>query len=103
MEKNCIFVSWNIEDAKNGDLLFYERPPDEGGASWHSMIYLSPDQYDDAFVVYHTGPIGTNIPNGTGEIRKVKFEELLNHPDTAWRPIKNNDYFKGIFRWKIVQ
>ncbi len=102
MKHNTKFLGYEPESLANGDLLFYERPPDETAGSWHSMIYLAPEQYDEAYVVYHTGPRGTNIPDGSGEVRKVLFSELMNHPDMSWHPVKNNQYFRGFYRWKLV-
>ncbi len=102
MKHNAKFLGFNPENLLSGDLLFYERPPDETAGSWHSMIYLAPEQYDEAYVVYHTGPRGSTVPDGSGEVRKVLFSELMNHPDMSWHPVKNNQYFRGFYRWKLV-
>jgi hypothetical protein len=52
-----------------------------------------------AWAVYHTGPIG----NGPGEMRRVALADLLNHPDTRWRPILTNSNFLGVYRWSILR
>jgi hypothetical protein len=52
-----------------------------------------------AWAVYHTGPIG----NGPGEMRRVALTDLLNHPDTRWRPILTNSNFLGVYRWSILR
>ncbi len=102
MKHNTKFLGYAPEQLRSGNLLFYERPADETVGSWHSMIYLAPEQYDEAYVVYHTGPRGTAVPDGSGEVRKVLFSELMEHPDMSWHPVKNNQYFRGFYRWKLV-
>lgn len=102
LEHNCKFIGFDKQNARTGDLLFYAQRGEDGLDIWHSMIYLAPEQFDEAFVVYHTGPVGTNVPNGTGEVRKVLYSELMNHPDSSWHPVKNNQNFKGFYRFKIV-
>ncbi|RKX48463.1 MAG: hypothetical protein DRP38_04720 [Thermotogae bacterium] len=51
---------------------------------------------DEGWVVYHTGPV-----EGGGELRKVKWRDLLN-ADPAWQPDILNPHFLGFFRFSIL-
>lgn len=92
---NARFVSRDLADSRPGDLIYFrqsaQRQPD------HVMIVVGPSALDrsaDDFVVYHTGPDGTE----PGELRKVRAADLLRHPAPRWRPVASNDAFVGIFR-----
>ena len=92
---NATLVSRDVADGRPGDLLYFrqaaQRQPD------HLMIYLGPSPLDrsaDDFIVYHTGPDGTD----PGELRKVRAADLLRHPAPRWRPVAANDAFIGVFR-----
>jgi uncharacterized protein len=97
---NTFFVTRDIGHALPGDLLFFQT--NAFPASFHSMIYLGPSQFqasNDAFVVYHTGPDGQS----TGEIRRRSVKELMSYPEPRWRPTLGNPVFSGVFRWDILQ
>jgi hypothetical protein len=83
---NIKFISFNREDAKPGDLVFFFHPEDPD-FPYHVMIYTG-----NGFV-YHTGP--------GGEIRYVSFENMMLG-DMAWRPITLNPAFLGYFRLLIL-
>lgn len=91
---NTFFVSRDIHAARPGDLLFFRQL--EQNSPYHSMILTG---NGPSWAVYDTGPIG----NGPGEVRRVALTDLLNHPDTRWRPIASNNNFLGVYRWTILR
>ena len=97
---NCFFISRDITRAKPGDLLFFRR--NTARVTYHSMIFLGRShvtQDSQIYVVYHTGPEGTDA----GEIRRLTVNQLLQFPDPQWHPIDANPSFLGIFRWNILK
>jgi uncharacterized protein YfaT (DUF1175 family) len=97
-------VSRQVSRALPGDLLFYRQPAEQPGssASYHTMIILGPSQLEpgsQSWVVYHTGP----LRSGPGEIRRVTLEDLLSHPEPRWRPVPENPYYLGVYRWNILR
>lgn len=110
MKYNCKFISKDLSQAQKGDLLFFKNTRD-----YHLMIYIGKSRLEiekqryakgpeaksdnkENYLVYHTGP----IENGKGEMRKVKIDILLNHPNPVWRPIDINPNFLGVYRWNIL-
>lgn len=93
-QHNTYFISRDIHAGRPGDLLFFRQL--EQNSPYHSMILTG---RGPEWVVYHTGPIG----NGPGEVRRVALNDLLNHPDTRWRPISGNSNFLGVYRWNILR
>jgi len=78
-----------------GDIFYFTQPgqsqPD------HLMVFVGRSMFDHGYadwVVYHTGP----ADDGPGEVRKVRLDDLLQHPSVRWRPIASNPQFVGIFR-----
>jgi uncharacterized protein YfaT (DUF1175 family) len=102
---NMFLVSRDVRQARQGDVLFYFQL--EQGSPFHSMIYVGRSQWPvegespqvDDIVVYHTGPIRRK----TGEMRRVRVEELLRHPSPRWRPVEGNSNFLGVYRWNILK
>jgi uncharacterized protein YfaT (DUF1175 family) len=95
---NTHFVGRSLEQARPGDLLFFQQ-----GATlaFHSMVWLGPSHFDETrprYVVYHTGPINSH----SGEIRRLTLPELLHHPEPRWRPLEGNSNFLGVYRWNIL-
>jgi uncharacterized protein len=83
-----------------GDLLFFRQGSQH--VTFHSMIYLGPSQLqkdDHRYVLYHTGPTGKD----PGEIRRLTVDELLNFPQSEWRPVVSNPSFLGVARWNILR
>ena len=65
----------------------------------HTMILLDdPSTPDGPRVVYHTGTDGDD----PGEVRLVRLAQLDDHGDDRWHATKNNRYFLGFYRWKIL-
>ncbi len=99
LEYNTYFVGRDLRQALPGDLLFYRQ---FGQSSpWHSMIVVEIN--GGLGVIYHTGPVGHGVDKKPGEIRRVRIEELLNHPRAEWRPVNGNPNFLGIYRWNILR
>ena len=95
VERNTHFVSRDVRLALPGDLLFFRQ---FGQSSpWHSMIVTRAGA--DAAVVYDTGP----DHGRTGELRRVRISELLDHPQPQWRPLVSNPNFLGVYRWNILR
>jgi hypothetical protein len=93
---NARLVARDAGALRPGDLLYFQQPsqtePD------HLMIYVGPSRFDASagdFLVYHTGPADGGK---AGEMRKVRLEDLLNHPSPRWRPLASNQRFIGVFR-----
>lgn len=98
---NTYFVSRDITQAQPGDILFYRRETTKG-VSYHSMIFIGPSKVKpdgEIYVVYHTGPDGTN----NGEIRRLTLTQLLHFPNQQWHPIAANELFLGVYRWNILK
>jgi len=93
-QRNTFFVTRDVRAARPGDLLFYRQL--EQNSPYHSMI-LTGTAHN--WAVYHTGPIG----KAPGEVRRVALEDLMNHPDTRWRPTQENSNFLGVYRWNILR
>ncbi len=94
MQRNTFFLSRDLHAAMPGDLLFYRQL--EQNSPFHSMILTGPGAQ---WAVYHTGPIGRE----PGEMRRVRIEDLLQHPDRQWRPTVDNENFLGVYRWNILR
>ena len=92
---NTTMVSRELEDSRPGDLLYFRQPSQQQPD--HLMIVIGRSRFDrsaDDFVVYHTGPDGSD----PGELRKVRAADLLRHPAPRWRPVASNPAFIGVFR-----
>ena len=97
---NTHFISRRIEDARPGDLLFFEQSGQK--LPFHAMIYLGRSQVEPGpgqWVVYHTGPSGRD----RGEIRRSSVAELVAHPLPQWRPLAGNVNFGGVYRWNLLR
>jgi len=102
---NTYFFSRDIRAARPGDILFYRQL--EQNSPFHSMIFVGhspwanpgdPSANEDV-VVYHTGPIG----KASGEMRRLRLADLMQHPSPRWRPVAGNSNFLGVYRWNILR
>lgn len=90
LKYNTRFISRNLEDARPGDLLFFQHP---NPLTFHSMIYTGDG------LIYHTGPESEIDP---GKIKLWKVEDYLRLMPVQWLPISENTYFLGVYRFKIL-
>ncbi len=100
MRQNCKRVGDTLDRARPGDMLFYQQQ--DQADSWHVMVFLGQSQIEPdnhKYVVYHTGPVNKTA----GEIRRLRIDELIRHPQPRWRPVPGNSAFKGVYRWKILE
>jgi len=97
----CVSLGRDLADAKPGDLLFFAR----GGARPepdHAMAFVRPDVDGQPMLLYHTGSEGTGLLRKDGELRRVRLEDLLHHPDADFRPLPENPAFLGLYRWTVL-
>lgn len=106
---NTYFVSRNVHDARPGDLLFFRQLVQD--EPYHSMIFVGQSEWlaqggaawEDAIVVYDTGPVGQAHGQTPGQMRRVRLADLLGHPSPRWRPVPGNSNFLGVYRWTILR
>ena len=96
--RNSFRIGRDVRVAQPGDLLFFHQL--EGEQQYHSMIVTGDG---GAWVVYHTGPNGTESTRTRGEMRRARIADLLQHPDPRWHPTANNPNFLGVFRWNLLR
>ena len=96
----CESLGREVLLARPGDLLFFHRParprPD------HAMAFVRPDGDGTPMLLYHTGPEGSAGDARPGEVRRVRLDELMHHPDPDFRPLPENPAFLGVYRWKLL-
>jgi hypothetical protein len=98
---SCVFLGRDPALAQPGDLLFFAR----GGARPepdHAMAFVRPDPDGQPMLLYHTGAERTGASRQEGEVRRVRLDDLLHHPDADFRPLVENPAFLGVFRWKVL-
>ena len=101
-EGACWRVGDDPRQAQPGDLLFFSRPgatrtPD------HAMAFVGPDADGTPVLVYHTGREGSGASRDPGDMRRLRLDELLHHPDPEFRPQPENPAFLGLYRWKVLE
>ena len=92
-------LSADLNAAQPGDALFWSQQAEQGAG--HVMVFLGPSRFESAagpFVVYHTGPEG----NWAGEVRRPSIQDLMNHPEPRWHPVRGNPHFLGVYRWNLL-
>jgi uncharacterized protein len=97
----CVPLGKDLSEAQPGDLIFFARggthpEPD------HAMAFVRPDMDGQPVLLYHTGPEGSGLTRKDGEIRRVRLDELMHHPDAEFRPLPENPAFLGLYRWKVL-
>jgi uncharacterized protein len=80
-----------LEQARNGDLLVYQKPLDNA-EPYHLMLFV--EGRPDNLVVYHNGAQGDEA-----QVRVVRVAELFDSPDPVWIPHAENPYFLGVYQW----
>jgi hypothetical protein len=94
----CRPLGRDLQLARPGDLIFFAR----GGAHAqpdHAMAFVRPDGDGAPMLLYHTGPEGSGQAQKPGELRRVRLDDLLHHPDPDFRPLPENPAFLGLYRW----
>lgn len=97
----CENLGRELTEAQPGDLIFFSR----GGARTepdHAMAFVRPDPDGQPVLLYHTGSEGSGSTRVEGEVRRVRLDDLLHHPDPQFRPQPENPAFVGLFRWKVL-
>ena len=87
VQENCVFVSRDVNQARPGDLLFFDQGDDQ-----HLMVWM------DSYVAYHTGTV---LRRDSG-LRAVTVGELMNWTDTRWQPKTDNPNFIGVYRLSFL-
>lgn len=87
IQENTIFVSKDLNQARPGDLLFYDQGDDQ-----HLMIWTGRS------LAYHTGSeADKNKP-----IKVVHPKELMQWKDTRWKPDFQNPNYLGVYRFAFL-
>jgi len=101
----CVSLGRDLAQARPGDLLFFCRAGAQSQPD-HAMAFVRPDRDGQPMLIYHTGPERSPHPKGAlppeGEVRRVRVDELLQHPDPVFRPRPENPAFLGVFRWRVL-
>ncbi len=97
---NTYLISRDLRAAHPGDLLFFHQAVQQ--EPFHTMVFVGRSHFQPHgtdWIVYHTG----DIDGRRGEIRAMRAETLLGHPDLHWRPLLSNPNFLGVYRWEILR
>ena len=97
---NAFPVSRELRAAQAGDLLFFHQATQH--EPFHTMLFVGRSYYQPRgtdWIVYHTG----DLEGHRGEVRAVRAETLLRHPNQYWRPVASNPSFLGIYRLEILR
>lgn len=97
----CVPVGREVAEARPGDLLFFSRG-DARRTPDHAMAFARPDADGMPVLIYHTGAEGSADSRDAGALRRVRLADLLQHPDSAFRPQPENPAFLGVYRWKVL-
>jgi len=98
---SCVPLGREVLEAHPGDLLFFARGGAHGQPD-HAMAFVRPDQDGQPMLLYHTGPEGSGATRSEGEVRRVRLDDLMHHPDPEFRPTPENPAFLGVYRWKVL-
>lgn len=82
-QENANFISKDINQARPGDLLFFDQGEDQ-----HLMVWMG------SYVAYHTG---SHSKKDSG-LRSVTLEQLMNWKDSRWQPKMENPNYIGVYR-----
>lgn len=84
---NSIFVGRDLNQARPGDLIFFDQGDDQ-----HLMIWMG------RYIAYHTG---SSTPTDNG-MRSVSLQQLMTWKDTRWIPDPANPNFVGVYRLSFL-
>ncbi len=88
---NFRLKSFEVEDAKPGDLLVYHTDDEYGMFGRHIMIFAG--GAGPGFVVYHNG-----ATDAKAAVQIVSAASLASEP--AWQPSPSNPHFRGVYEWQ---
>ena len=97
----CVSLGRDLQSAQPGDLLFFARGGSHSQPD-HAMAFVRPDVDGTPMLLYHTGPEGSGATRQEGELRRVRLEDLLHHPEPDFRPLPENPAFLGLYRWRLL-
>ena len=83
IQHNSVAVTRDLNQARPGDLLFFDQGDDQ-----HLMIWMG------RYIAYHTG----SSHAGDNGLRAVSLTQLMQWKDTRWIPDASNPNFVGVFR-----
>lgn len=92
---NFRFKSRQLESARSGDLLVYQKPL-QNEEPYHLMLFAA--GRSENLAVYHNGARGADA-----QVRVVRVSELLESPDPVWIPSAENPYFLGVYEWNRLR
>ena len=92
---NFHLKSRDLHNARDGDLLVYQKPLDND-EPYHLMLFAA--GRDQNLAVYHNGAHGEEA-----QVRVVAISELLSSPDPVWIPRAENPYFLGVYEWNRLR
>ena len=92
---NFRLKSRQLEAARSGDLLVYQKPLDNQ-EPYHLMLFASGRA--ENLAVYHNGGLGD-----AAQVRVVSVNDLLASPDPVWIPSADNPFFLGVFEWNRLR
>jgi uncharacterized protein YfaT (DUF1175 family) len=102
---NCVLLGRDISLARPGDLVFFSRPGARSAPD-HAMAFVRPDSDGMPMLLYHTGPElhgrTRAVAGEEGEVRRVRCDELMQHPNPEFRPHPDNPAFLGVYRWRVL-
>jgi uncharacterized protein len=98
----CVPLGREVALARPGDLLFFSRAGARAQPD-HAMAFVRPDPDGEPMLLYHTGPEHTGGTRREGELRRVRLDDLLHHPEPDFRPLAENPAFLGVYRWKVLE
>lgn len=87
IQENTEFVTMDINQARPGDLLFFDQGDDQ-----HLMVWTG------RTLAYHTGALSDKEKT----IKVVHPKELLKWKDTRWRPVRENPNYLGVYRFSFL-
>ena len=97
----CVSLGRDLQSAQPGDLLFFARGGSHSQPD-HAMAFVRSDVDGMPMLLYHTGPEGSGATRQEGELRRVRLEDLLHHPEPDFRPLPENPAFLGLYRWRLL-
>jgi uncharacterized protein YfaT (DUF1175 family) len=87
VQENTTFVGKDINQAQQGDLLFFDQGDDQ-----HLMVWTG------RYIGYHTG----STSEGDDGLRAVSVRQLMRWRDTRWQPVPDNPNFAGVYRLRFL-